>query len=63
MSRKDHPKIGDRRLHTWKKMPERRAGNNGLGTCNTGSDKRLVCCLGGHGCDVDHALIVWMRNE
>jgi hypothetical protein len=58
---------GSRMLHTWERRPEYRRENGGLGMCNTGSGKRIVCAMGGSGCDVDHVAIArgnlkWWRS-
>lgn len=51
------PIQGDRDTHAWEHKPEFQAENGGLGMCNTGSGKRMVCSLGAIGCDVDHITI------
>lgn len=38
----------------WPVGSEYADANGGWGMCNTGSGKRVICCLGGIGCDVDH---------
>jgi hypothetical protein len=48
-------------------LDEYRRENGGLGMCNTGSGKRIVCAMGGSGCDVDHVAIArgnlkWWRS-
>lgn len=57
-----HP-TGSRLLHTWEDRPERRQANDGVGMCNTGSGKRIICALGGSGCDVDHIAIARLMIE
>lgn len=47
--------------HTWEHKPEYQAENGGLGMCNTGSGQRMICALGGIGCDVDHITIAKMN--
>ena len=47
----------------WDHRPEYRQENEGLGMCNTGWGRehgypKLVCALGGIGCNVDHIAIV-----
>lgn len=37
--------------------------NDGMGACNTGSGKKILCCLGGISCDVDHATIAQMNLD
>lgn len=53
----------DQSTHTWEHEPANRACNGGLGNCNTGSGKRMICALGGIGCDVDHISIARMNLD
>ncbi len=51
------PLPGARDTHTWDNERLNRSRNGGVGLCNTGSGKRLICALGGIGCDVDHITV------
>lgn len=55
------PTISTPGLETWEAQQERRAENDGMGMCNTGSGQPFVCILGGSGCNVNHALIARMN--
>jgi hypothetical protein len=54
-----HSIMGEPGLERWEDQPHNRLVNNGLGLCNTGSGRRIVCAFGGIGCNVDHAWIAF----